>query len=202
MAVQQQLAGELGQPEAQERQDEQLVPEHVPAVGLSVQTAGRYANVEPDRVVRHRLQQMEDVQVQRARHVTVGAELDARVFPELAPAHHVTLEQVLEGAGNAHEPVACLLARFADPLIARGEDRRDLLDDGLLPAFDRQRQVERDVALPLDQLRLDCETRAVTEQSGARRLRDPYVRLIRLDEETDQLIVLPVGAQRRQVLLG
>ena len=36
---------------------------------------------------------------------------------------------------------------------------------------------------------------AVAEQPGAGRLRDPDVRLVRLDVEADQLVVLPVGAR-------
>ena len=52
------------QPQIEERHHEQLVPEHVAAVGLAVQAAGGDAHVEVDAVPGHGLQQVEDVQPQ------------------------------------------------------------------------------------------------------------------------------------------
>src|SRR5690606_19733678 len=45
-AVAQQAAGDLRDAPVEEREDEQLVPEHVATVGLAMQTAGRHSDVE------------------------------------------------------------------------------------------------------------------------------------------------------------
>ena len=66
------------QPEVQEGQDEHLVPEHVAAVGLAVQAAGRDADVEVDAVRGHGLQQVEDVQAQDQRGADRALDLARR----------------------------------------------------------------------------------------------------------------------------
>jgi hypothetical protein len=58
---------------------------------------------------------------------------------------------------------------------------------------------QRDVARLLEELRLHLEAPAVAEDARARRLGDPHVRSVGLDLHADDLVVLPVGADRDEV---
>ncbi len=101
VAVAEHGAGEFGEAEAEQPQDEQLIPEDVAAVGLPVQPAGRDADVQVDGVLGVGLEQVEQVQVQRADAVEVG--LDPAAAPQLRPAHGVFGQQFLEGPGLGGE---------------------------------------------------------------------------------------------------
>ena len=90
----------------------------------------------PDRVVRDRLEHVEHVEVQRLREVAVGTDLDAGPSPDVAPAHHVAFEELVEVAGPLGEPSARLLARFAHRVVARRVQRDDLLDGDLVAVLD------------------------------------------------------------------
>src|SRR5271166_2913683 len=101
VAVQQQRPGDGGQPQVQYREDEQVVPEDVAAVRLTVQPAGRCPAVEIRTVVGHRLQQMQQMQPQDAQFVGVALEFDGQPLPQLRPAASVSAEQLAEMAESA-----------------------------------------------------------------------------------------------------
>lgn len=95
--VHQQRAGDLREPHGQEREDEQLVPEDVAPVRLAVQAAGGDPDVQVHAVLRHRLQQVEDVEVEDPLHLdVVDAELAAP--PQPAPRERVPFQQGVEAA--------------------------------------------------------------------------------------------------------
>ena len=75
----------IGQPQVQDREHEQVVPEDVPAVGLAVQSARRHPDVEVDAVGRHRLQQMQKMQSQDAQFIGEVVELDGEALPQMCP---------------------------------------------------------------------------------------------------------------------
>jgi hypothetical protein len=50
VSVEQQRPRQLGEAQVEERENEEFVPEHVPAVGLTVKAASRNTDVEFDRV--------------------------------------------------------------------------------------------------------------------------------------------------------
>ncbi len=118
IAVEQERARQLREPQAEQRDHEYLVPEHVTAVRLAVQPPGRHADVEAYRVVRHRLHQVEELKVQHLNEPVVRTHLDVGAVPEMTPRHHVALEKPVEVAGDVHHPVAGFVAGLADPGVA------------------------------------------------------------------------------------
>ena len=88
-AVEQESPGDLGEVEVQERQDEQLVPEDVTAIGFAMKPARRDADVEVARVRRDRLQQVEDVEPENHLRVRLAIEPDVAAIPHGAPRLHV-----------------------------------------------------------------------------------------------------------------
>ena len=127
-AITEQRAGQLRQVEGQEREDEQLVPEDVAAIGLPVQASGRHADIEVDRVVGDRLQQVEDVEVDdQARLFAAVLEPQLEPLPKVVHADDVRLEQLLE-PGRAFERAARLAGRLGDRRIATGVEADDLVD--------------------------------------------------------------------------
>src|SRR6478736_5189527 len=118
VAVEQQGSRQLRKAQAEKGEYEQLVPEDVTAIGLAVQPSGGNADVETDGVVRHRLQEMEDLQVKYLREGAVVAELDAASFPDVAPAHDVTVEQVVETASQTLHSLGSFLAWLRDRRVA------------------------------------------------------------------------------------
>ena len=135
--VLQQGAGEAGHPQREHREHEQLVPEDVSAVGLAVQTSGGDARIEVRGVERHRLQDVERAQPQRAQGVggdglggavryPVG-EVESEAAPQLAPRQLVADEQVVE-PGRVGEQFYCRQRGFGDGHVAGGHERRHLVD--------------------------------------------------------------------------
>src|SRR5215207_2274301 len=76
VAIHEQLACDLGQPEVEERVDVELVPEDVPAVGLAVKAAGRNPGVEVGRVRRADLQDVGNVQADQKLNTLVPGDPD------------------------------------------------------------------------------------------------------------------------------
>src|SRR5690606_12446320 len=86
VAVHEQRACDLGRPEGQEREDEELVPEDVSLVRLAGPAAGRHADVETDRVQGNGLQQVQYVQPKQHRDIQVeAASCSAHVDVESSP---------------------------------------------------------------------------------------------------------------------
>jgi hypothetical protein len=116
--VQQQGSGELRKARAEKRKDEQLIPEDVPAIGLAVQSPRRDPDVQTDGVVRHRLEEREDLQVKRPDQGAVVAEFDATALPGVPPAHDVTIEEVVEASSQTPQGLGGLLGRLGDGGVA------------------------------------------------------------------------------------
>ncbi len=114
--IAQQRARQLGEAKVQEREHEQLVPEHVAPVRLPVEAARGNPGIEVDRVLRHRLQQVEDVQVQDERDAGIAPELQLALTPQIVPGLRVSFEQLGEPRGMPGGR-ARLRSRFADPAI-------------------------------------------------------------------------------------
>ena len=52
--------------EIQKGEDEELIPKDVSPIGLAVKTSRRHSDIHVDGVFRDRLEQVEDMQVQRS----------------------------------------------------------------------------------------------------------------------------------------
>ncbi|CAM5532500.1 hypothetical protein SVIOM342S_05778 [Streptomyces violaceorubidus] len=85
------------------------------AVGLSVQSARRYAHVEVGGVRGEGLQHVEEVQAQDAARLPGDVQFGAA--PQLAPGGTVRHQQVVEAGGFGH-PVDGGLERVADRRVA------------------------------------------------------------------------------------
>ena len=140
--VQQHRPGHVRQPQVQEGQDEHLVPEHVAAVGLAVQAAGRDADVEVDAVRGHGLQQVEDVQAEDQRGPDGPLDLHVAAVPEVVPRQLVAGQDVVEPA-RAVELVAGRLPGFADTGVAGRAEGHELLHGDRPARGHRERQVDR-----------------------------------------------------------
>jgi hypothetical protein len=90
--VLQQGPGQHREAVVQQGEDEQLVPEDVAPVGLSVQPPGGDAHVEVDRVVRDGLDQVKDVQAEDQLGPLRPLDPDVEALPQVIPGQHVSLE--------------------------------------------------------------------------------------------------------------
>ena len=81
VAVHQQPAGDLRQPEVEVGVDVELVPEHVPAVGLPIESSSRHARVMPGSVSRAHLQHMGGVETQQQLHAGLAGQFDVTDVP-------------------------------------------------------------------------------------------------------------------------
>lgn len=125
VAVGEQGAGDLGEVQVEVRQDEELVPEDVSAVGLAVQTARRHADVQLRGVRGERLEQVEEVQPQHraraVRHVQLG------VAPQLLPGRAMGVQQGHE-VRSAADPVEGGVRRLLDGRVVGGVQGDGLVD--------------------------------------------------------------------------
>ena len=127
VAIHQQPARDLRQPEVQERVDVELVPEHVTAVGLAVEPAGGDAGIVVCRQARARLEQMGDMQPQQELRPRLPGQADVAHVPQFIPGLLVTLERRRE-RGVAARALGRIGERLVDATVARGVERDHLLD--------------------------------------------------------------------------
>ena len=85
IAVHQETACDLGQPQAKERVHVELIPEHVAPVGLAVQPARGHACVKVGGMTGAHLQDVADVQPQQALDLLIAADTNVTHAPELLP---------------------------------------------------------------------------------------------------------------------
>ena len=149
-AVAQQGPGQSRQPQREDRQHEQLVPEDVAPVGLAVQAAGRQTGVEVDVVWGDRLQQVEHRQPQRAERVdgrgaVPGAQLQPEPAPQLVPGQLVALQQLIE-RGCAGEQLGRRRPRLRDADVTGRDHGNDLLHRNRFTRPHRQLELVGDAA--------------------------------------------------------
>ena len=144
VAVHEQTAGDTRQPVREERQDEQLVPEHVAAVGLAVDPSGGDAGVEIGGVGRTRLQDVADVDAQEMLGLVVAEHLHVARLPKPVPRLAVVREGGLERPRPGHRAVRPH-ERVARRGVARGEQRHRLLHGHRHPALEVEVQRLLDV---------------------------------------------------------
>ena len=94
VTVHQQLARDLGDTEAQERKDIQLIPEHVAAVGLTVETPRGHSGVQVGGVPGAHLQDVADVEPQQHLNPLVAAHPHVADAPQLLPGRDMLLERL------------------------------------------------------------------------------------------------------------
>ena len=179
VAVHQQPAGDLGEAEAEERVDVELVPEHMPPVGLAVEPASRHPCVVPGGVPRTHLQQVRDVEAQQLLCVWFAGQLDVADLPQLGPCALV-LEQRRGEVRIADDVPAGCGEWLGDRVVTGGEQRHHLLHPDPLALTDVEREDLLDVVLHLVELPPDlCRSSwiVLAEDPGAGRLGDVDARL-------------------------
>src|ERR671914_649939 len=92
VAIHQELARYLGQPEVEERVNVEFVPEDMAAVGFAVKAAGRHPSVQVSRVRRADLEYVGDVQANQKLDPTVLGYAQVAYGPELVPGPGVMVE--------------------------------------------------------------------------------------------------------------
>src|ERR1019366_9434694 len=145
VAIAQQGLGELREPEVEDREDEQLVPEDVAPVCLAVQAAGRNSRVEVDAVLGDRLQQMKQVQPDDAQCLVVALDLDAGPLPEARPGPDVPVEQLVEAPHPGDAACRCH-GWLTDGAVPGSEDGNHLVDGDRLAAADVDGEIVADPA--------------------------------------------------------
>ena len=93
VAVHQQSSGDLGQPGIEERERIDLIPEHVPAIGLTVEAAGGQPRVEVSGIPGADLQDVRDVQAQQQLRALVSGDPHVTHPPQLVPGRGVPLKR-------------------------------------------------------------------------------------------------------------
>ena len=156
VAVHQQPARDLGQPDVEERERVDLVPEHVPAIGLAVESAGGHPGVEVGGVTGADLQDVRDVQPQQQLHALVSRHPHVAYPPQLVPCRGVALERSGE-VGVAGRRLGRLDQRVADRRIPRRVERHHLLDPRRRALLHVEGEDLLDIVLHLIQPPLDLE---------------------------------------------
>ncbi len=129
------------------RQHEQLVPEHMPAICLAVQTPSRYAHVEIGCVRGEGLEDVERVQARAVVGIPSTPQVEVALRPQVGPSAGVRGQQLVEGRGKRRFADRCGDG-VADCGVTAGVDGDNLLDGDLLSAANGERQVLSH-ALPL-----------------------------------------------------
>ena len=96
------------------------------AVGLAIEAPGRHPGVEILGAVRHRLQQVQQVQPNHPHGVRVGVEVDVEPLPQVCPGADVAVAQA-GVAVKLFQQALSSVARFGDSVVAAGEDGGQLL---------------------------------------------------------------------------
>jgi hypothetical protein len=124
--VAEQRPGDDREPEIEDREDKQLVPQDVTAVCLAMQSAGRDSDVEVHAVLGSGLQQVEDVQPDHPQRVGVP-DFNVCPSPQAGPGALMTLEKLVEARCPAQR-VHRRHRRLEDRAVVRGEDGRQFVD--------------------------------------------------------------------------
>ena len=176
-----------GQPEVEERVDVELVPEHVAAVGLAVEPAGRDARVVAGGVSGADLQHVGSVEAQQQLHAGLARQLHVADVPQLGPCPLVLGQRRGEVGVTQHVPAGGG-QRFGDRVVVGGEQRDQLLDAHRLPGGDVEGEDLLDVVLHLVAGCARTTAGAVAaEHPGPGGLGDVDVRLPGLHLERDGL---------------
>ena len=186
VAVHQQPARDLGQPDVEERERVDLVPEHMPAIGLAVESAGRHPGVEVGGVTGTDLEDVRDVQPQQPLHALVSRHPHVAYTPQFVPCRGVALECTGE-VGVAGRRPGRPHQRVADRRIPRGVERHHLLDPRRRALLHVEGENLLDIVLHLIQPPLDLEALICGEHPRAGRVADVQIRLPGLGLQRDHL---------------
>jgi hypothetical protein len=198
VAVHQQLARDLGEPEVDERVDVELVPEDVPAVRFAVEAAGGDACVEVRGVRRADLQDVGDVQPDQKLDPGVFRNPHVANFPQLVPRAGVMLEGLGERRVTA-DVLAGVDQRLVYGSVARGVEGDHLLDAYGLFLFDIKGEHLVYVVLHLVEAAIHIEISSLGVDAGAGRLGDVDARLAGSRLESDDLGAEGPGRDRVEV---
>src|ERR687890_135480 len=182
VAIHEQLACDLGQPEVEERVDVELVPKDVPAVSLAVKAAGRNPGVEVGRVRRADLQDVGNVQADQKLNTLVPGDPHVAGGPQLVPRPCV----MVEGLGERLAAV--------DGLYGGGQRLAYCMD-----ARSAKGQLLVDVVLHLVEAAVYVYHPMLSVDPGTRRLGYIHVRLTGLRPERDDVRTYGAGQFRVQV---
>src|SRR5215213_6095340 len=185
VAIHEQLARDLGQPEVEERVDVEFVPEDVPAVSLAVEAAGWDPGVQVGRVWRADLKYVRNVQADQKLNPVVFGDAHVADRPQLAPGSGVTFE----GLGE----------RLVYGMVARGVQGDHLLDAHGSFLLDLKSQYLVDVILHLVDAAVHTDHLVLPIDPGSGGLGNIYVRLAGLHPERDDVGTHRAGQLRLQV---
>src|SRR5215216_744226 len=174
VAIHQELARYLGQPEVEERVDVEFVPEDMPAVGFSVKAAGRHPSVQVSRVRRADLKYVGDVQANQELDPAVPGYAHIAYGPQLVPGSGV----MVEGFGErfvAADSLYGIGQRLIYGVVARAVDGDHLLDAHRAILFDIKSQCLLDVVVRLVEVTTYTHYLVLSVNPGARCLGDVYV---------------------------
>src|SRR5262249_15505528 len=144
IAIEQQRARQTWKSDAQERDDEDIVPEDLPVIAL-LPAVRRKTGIEVPRMRREGLQYVEAGQ--RRRFVRLPPrDLDRAAAPQPDPASLVRDPQIRERR-NELQLRESSFAWLRNRRVPGGNDCRGLLDDNPLPCRDRACRVVRDRSL-------------------------------------------------------
>src|SRR5918998_1918716 len=174
VAIHQELARYLGQPEVEERVDVEFVPENMAAVGFAVKAAGRHSSVQISRVRRADLQYVGDVQANQELDPAVLGYAHVAYRPKLVPGPGV----MVEGFGErfvAADSLCGIDQRLIYGVVARAIDGDHLLDPHRAIHFDIKGQCLLDVVVCLVEVTTYTQHLVLPVNSGARCLGDVYM---------------------------
>ena len=137
VSITEQSTAQIGSSEGENRIDENLIPEHVPAVTLAMQAASGHACVQVGVDGSHRLQNMEGVQIERERLAFARAHVHGELIPQELP-RPLVLSQKLCGVTQPPNPGRHRIQRRGDGTVAGGADIDKLLHPDRMPRLKRQ----------------------------------------------------------------
>ena len=167
--IQEQRAGDLRQPEVEERVDIEVVPEDVSPVRLAVQTAGGGARVEVGRVWGANLEDVQDVKADQKLDPVIVRYLHVARVPQFVPGTRVPPESLLERAAATGRRSG-VSQRFVYGTVARGVEGDHLLDPDGRFLLDLEVQDLMDVVLHLKQATVHVQLAVLTIDLRAGRL--------------------------------
>src|ERR1022692_4530172 len=188
VSVQEQRSHQLRKMQVEIGKDEELVPENMTPVGLAMEAAGGYADIEIDGVAGRRLKQMEDVEVQgQSRLAAVALEFERESIPQVVPFADVVIEEHGEGTPAA-TPRGCFSQWIADRAVPRCEQGNDLLDGDRLKSLDVDGYFVSDEAGFFDHPAWRTDRTPITDDPGPRHLCDTGSRLTGMSGQGDVLV--------------
>lgn len=199
VAVLEEGSGQVGEVQVEEREDEQLVPEDVAPVSLAVKASSGNPDVEVDRVLGDRLEQVEHVEAEDPLGSLFGVSIEEEASPQVVPSESVTLQEVVEPLGPVRR-LAGGEAALGDGRVPGREEGHDLLHGYGLACRKGEGQLVGHVARFLDQPPLHG---VVIPEPGAGGFGDADAGLVGFHQEVDEVVgsaaldrVQVVAAQR------